>query len=367
MAAPKTTTWEAAPHTLAKHAILRRYLQAWFPILAKHHGRLVYLDGFAGPGRYSRGEEGSPIIALDTALKHFAPLQSSRLVFVFVERKGDRLRWLRDVEIPRLQLAPHFEIHTFEGEFEQVLGGLLDGLDAKGLQIAPTFAFIDPFGITGLPFTLVERLLQRRHCEALVTFMGSSIHRFVTQLPDQVNTLIGTPDAAARISAAEDPGLEARRLYAESLRRVAQFVRFFEMRGADGVPIYDLFFATKHPLGHQKMKEAMWSVDAMGTYTFCDGIDPNQLAMFGANAAEGLAPLLCAHFRGRGDVAWEEIRQYVLDETAYVETHAKKALVLLERAPDGGMRRVVVQERKPDGTRRKKGTFPAGTIVRFLG
>jgi len=249
MAAPNTTMWEAAPHTLAKHAILRRYLQAWFPILAKHHGRLVYLDGFAGPGRYSQGEEGSPIIALNTALQHFAPFRDSQLAFVFVERKRDRSSWLRDVEIPKLGLPSHFETHIFEGEFEQILGGFLDKLDAQGLKIAPTFAFVDPFGITGLPFTLVERLLQRPHCEAFITFMSSSIHRFVTQLPDQVNTLLGDPHAAAKISASDTPGLEARRLYAESLRRVAKFVRFFEMRDMNGVPIYDLFLCHKPPTG----------------------------------------------------------------------------------------------------------------------
>ena len=35
MVAPKTTIWKLDPHTSAKHAILRRYLQAWAPILAK--------------------------------------------------------------------------------------------------------------------------------------------------------------------------------------------------------------------------------------------------------------------------------------------------------------------------------------------
>lgn len=35
MAAPKDTIWEAEPHTLAKHTILKAYLQAWFPILTQ--------------------------------------------------------------------------------------------------------------------------------------------------------------------------------------------------------------------------------------------------------------------------------------------------------------------------------------------
>jgi hypothetical protein len=44
--------WPLDPHTLAKHEILRRYLYAWFPIMSCYNGRLVFLDGFAGPGAY---------------------------------------------------------------------------------------------------------------------------------------------------------------------------------------------------------------------------------------------------------------------------------------------------------------------------
>ena len=33
MAVPKQVVWECEPHTLAKHQILQRYLQAWYPIL----------------------------------------------------------------------------------------------------------------------------------------------------------------------------------------------------------------------------------------------------------------------------------------------------------------------------------------------
>jgi len=67
---------------MAKHAILRRYLDAWFPILTQQASSLarkfknasnrevLFIDGFAGPGEYANGEEGSPVIALKAALDH---------------------------------------------------------------------------------------------------------------------------------------------------------------------------------------------------------------------------------------------------------------------------------------------------------
>ncbi len=65
-----STRWKLEPHTAAKHEILRQYLNAWFPILGSQHERVVFLDGFAGPGIYEDGEPGSPIIALRTLLEH---------------------------------------------------------------------------------------------------------------------------------------------------------------------------------------------------------------------------------------------------------------------------------------------------------
>ena len=54
--------WRLDRHTLAKHEILRPYLRAWFPIMSKYNGRLVFFDGSAGPGSYEKEEPGSPLM-----------------------------------------------------------------------------------------------------------------------------------------------------------------------------------------------------------------------------------------------------------------------------------------------------------------
>src|SRR5437868_3544213 len=64
VADPDETLWPLEPHTLGKHLVLRAYLDAWLPIMARWNGRILFIDGFAGPGEYSTGEDGSPIIAL---------------------------------------------------------------------------------------------------------------------------------------------------------------------------------------------------------------------------------------------------------------------------------------------------------------
>jgi len=72
-----TDLWNADPHTLAKIEIVRRYLFLWFRILGTSSNRLVYIDGFSGPGRYLNSDQSSPIAALTSAKAAFDELVGS--------------------------------------------------------------------------------------------------------------------------------------------------------------------------------------------------------------------------------------------------------------------------------------------------
>jgi three-Cys-motif partner protein len=93
MTKPIETIWPIEPHTAKKHEILRRYFQAWLPILAQHNPRLLYIDAFAGPGEYSGGEDGSPVVILKAARDHVIPFKSE-LVCLFIESEDDRYQHL---------------------------------------------------------------------------------------------------------------------------------------------------------------------------------------------------------------------------------------------------------------------------------
>ena len=104
--APTPTVWTMEPHTAAKHRILQNYLYAWLPIMSKYNGRLVYVDGFAGPGVYEDGEPGSPIIALNAYLDHaYRDRIDAELVYVFIEEDRARVNG-RKKEIADLLSAP---------------------------------------------------------------------------------------------------------------------------------------------------------------------------------------------------------------------------------------------------------------------
>jgi three-Cys-motif partner protein len=129
VAVPKDTLWPIEPHTAAKHQILRKYLDAWLPILGTYNKKVVYIDGFSGPGQYQGGEPGSPIIALEAASTHQAKL-ARELVFIFIEERLDRVDHLKS-RIATLRLSSQFKIHVEQGTFAEKLTDLLNDLDAE--------------------------------------------------------------------------------------------------------------------------------------------------------------------------------------------------------------------------------------------
>lgn len=360
-----STVWPLEPHTRAKHEILRRYLQAWLPILGKYHERIVYIDGFAGPGLYEGGEPGSPVIALKTALDH-AQRISGEVVFLFIENDTDRADSLKG-QIATLSLPASFRCDVESGPCAPILSSLLARIEATGGSLAPTFAFLDPFGYSHTPFDLVARILRNQRCEVLITFMYEEINRFISfeQETAHFDELFGCDRwrQAANLRTSLERQNFLRELYRAQLRTVAgaRYVHAFEMRNANGRVDYFLYFATNSLLGVKKMKEAMWKVDPAGGYRFSDATDPSQAVLFATEPdPRDIERRLHGQF-GHADVTVERIEEFVVSETPYRETHFKKQVLKpLELASPPGLSVIAA----PVG--RKRGDYPAGTTVRLL-
>ena len=94
---PKTVLWERDEHTEGKHLVLEHYLKAWFPILGmgERNKRILFVDGFAGPGEYEGGEEGSPVVAMRVLAEHIAQTRiNAEVVFHFIEKESARAQHL---------------------------------------------------------------------------------------------------------------------------------------------------------------------------------------------------------------------------------------------------------------------------------
>jgi len=183
---------DLAAHTAAKLKILSEYLQAWFPIVGRSpiFDRVIYIDGFAGPGRYKQGEDGSPIIALKVAIGAMNDQIRKPFEFHFVERHRRVAAALKDnikdlqqrhqEGLENIQVFVHRE-KLFRAAYEEHIRPRL-----QAYPRAAAFAFVDPFGWTGMPLSVMSELINRPGTEILVNFMFEEINRFINH-PKQVH------------------------------------------------------------------------------------------------------------------------------------------------------------------------------------
>ena len=217
------TVWPLEPHTAAKHQILRRYLGAWFSILGRYSPRLVYVDGFCGPGRYSGGELGSPLVALDV-IRGLGERISAKPEFVFIDNDLPRIQNLK----LKLQdqewnsYAPHIDC----GEFRHKFPKFLDSIVEPCRPTPPLFTFIDPFGFSGIPFDLVQRILSYDRSEAFILLNTNALRRFLEHPNDEavhIKEAFGTCEIT---TPGNDRLLGLRELYQRQLSVCAKFVRY---------------------------------------------------------------------------------------------------------------------------------------------
>jgi three-Cys-motif partner protein len=355
--APKDVVWSLDPHTRGKHEVLRHYLEAWFPILSSFARRVAFIDGFAGPGEYAGGEPGSPLIALEVFRKH-APRLNAEGVFLFIEKDANRAGHLRAL-LGRQALPPNCKTEVAAAEFEQKMTAVLDSIPA-GLQLAPAFVMLDPFGISGVPMSLVKRVLQSEKAEIYISFMYEFIDRFkaTPEFEERLTELYGTGEWRKGIALAGEAkrdfffGMYDSQLRAAGARQVIRFDLYEDRR-----LVYAIFFATKHWKGAEVMKRAIWKVAPFGDFAF-RGAHYGQLTLDAVDYAP-LRKLMQQRFKGKGWVSVEEVEAFVgSDQTDYHTARLRKdALVPLEK--DG----LIEADAK---TRKKARSFPPGTKIRFV-
>jgi three-Cys-motif partner protein len=363
MSKPLGTTWNLEPHTAKKHEILRRYFEAWLPIMAKWNGRVIYIDGFAGPGKYRQGEDGSPVVVLKAARDHTYAVKAE-LVCIFIENDHDRYEHLKKVlEELSPSLPSHIKWRAVEGTFDGHLGRILQLLEKQAKNIAPSLVFIDPFGFSHTPFTTISKILKNSRGEVLINLMYEEVNRFLAneQHAENYDALFGTPAwrAVLRISDPAERKKVIHNIYLLQLKTCAKYVHSFEMRNKGNSTDYFLFFATNGLKGLEKMKAAMWKVDGTGSFQFSDHRDARG-AMYLFSDQPNLEPLrkaISKTFKGK-QISIEELCDWVTAETEFLPKHLRKPVL----APMEAAGELSVVNPTP---KRHKGTFSDGTILKF--
>ncbi|MER5736970.1 three-Cys-motif partner protein TcmP [Streptomyces sp. NPDC002262] len=334
MAVPKTVLWDRDPHTAAKHNLLRKYLEPWAPILLSRHATITYAEGFSGPGVYSQGEPGSPVVALEAfakALQH----RSGRIRMVLVEgdeRRESELRSQLDKarEHHSADVSRRLRVNTHYGECHPTL---LEQLRLQGSLGKPLFVLLDSYGGPDIPFSLLQELGKHRSTEVMVTFQPAFLTRFGEANENHRRAgdaaFGGTEWHAVFDQPSNEKFTFLRDQYRESLRRAGfTHTLFFEMVDEGNHVLY-LIFGTRHERGLEKMKEAMWSVDRDHGVRYRDPKDSEQqqLALELEPHTGPLRRILLEHIAAAPKgLTVAELKAFTLLETVYKPSQVTKLI-----------------------------------------
>lgn len=155
-----------------KHGLLKRYPKVFASKAGSlTSGRVVFLDGYAGPGRYDDGADGSPLLFVKAA-QSMGELRN--VTGLFVEQHPGRCERLREV-LAGAAGSSDIQYRVFEGDLGAHIPVLLP--QAVG---AALFAFLDPFGTALDRDQLRSELLTRpgrAPTEVLLHFSVSTVAR----------------------------------------------------------------------------------------------------------------------------------------------------------------------------------------------
>ncbi|MFE2823502.1 three-Cys-motif partner protein TcmP [Streptomyces sp. NPDC059271] len=141
---------------MLKHQLLKRYLPQFGGMTGtqSRDKRVIYLDGYAGEGRYENGEPASAEIALRVA-SHFRARHGLTLECFFTEAQQKSYERLH--EVVRHYTASGVTAHAHRGEVD----GVLDSVVQRAAR-EPLFLFLDPCGLVLPQDRLVDVLARQR-------------------------------------------------------------------------------------------------------------------------------------------------------------------------------------------------------------
>jgi three-Cys-motif partner protein len=159
---------EVGAWTEEKHERLRKYVDASHAA-RRHYTSRTYVDLYCGPGRSwisktDKFVDGSPLVAFEAAAKQgdqFTQILIADARTEYLEAAEQRLR------------TRGANIQPFQGEAHIVVNKVVKEIDPHGLH----FAFLDPYNLGALPFSVIRKLASVRRMDLLVHVSAMDLKR----------------------------------------------------------------------------------------------------------------------------------------------------------------------------------------------
>jgi three-Cys-motif partner protein len=359
---------EPREQSLVKSRIVTKYFESWatviIPRVRVRGQRLLYMDLFAGPGRYRDGTPSTPIVVLQKAISN-AELRKM-LVTVFNDKDRENSEQLKEA----IKALPGVETLTYEPqvENEEVGEKLVSVLES--MRLIPTLLFVDPWGYKGLSLALINSVLQNWGSDCVFFFNYNRINPGLNNpiVDERMNDVFGVTRAG--MIRERLMGLQPRErefLIVEEMSQAlkglgAKYVLPFTFKNEEGTRTQQyLIFASKNPTGYKVMKDIMAKESTeqnQGVPSFIYSPASRKWPFLFElhRPLDDLEGLLLEEFAGHRLTMKEIYERHNVDRP-YIESNYKSVLSSMESA--GKIQAV------PSAQNRRAGTFGDDVLVIF--
>lgn len=271
---------EIRPHSLAKHRIIRSYLERYVAVLTaklpQERLRLTLVDGFAGGGKYrdpssSEEQAGSPFIMLEAM--DLAAIEAQKIrtkpffldvQYKFIEKNKHAITHLHKV-LTESKYASWLDnrIQLIQGEFADQVDEIIAAVKKRGGAERAIFV-LDQFGYLDAPIPTVRRILASlENAEIILTFATDTLIDYLSS-NEQTQRILSNLGIQIPSQSIVDAKAKS------DWRRIIQFLLHAEIKEKTGAKFYTPFFIRSgdahrdfwliHLSGHFRAKDVMVDV-----------------------------------------------------------------------------------------------------------
>lgn len=321
--------------TRRKHQIVSLYFDLWIKILGRWSS-LNCFDCFGGCGAYGdigHPAYGSPILEAQRIDANRVRLNRDvRLIVIENDRDN-----IKNMKIAFEKAGTNARPIYVEDDFDNAINSILDKSN-----LAPSFFFIDPFGLN-IRYTTLMRIMQVPKSEMFINFMFNAVNRFLSDgaIEQSLTELYGTDTWKTGILLeGQDRERFLHDLYMAQLKRLGNYVYAYPMSFEEkNRTYYYLFHVTMSSKGCMIMKSVVaGACDGYLGYRGPTQYTPTLFDSAEARVANAKA-FLVEHYAGQ-TVSYGQLVEELADSTPYLDKELHAAVKQLEFSQDVTIKRI---------------------------
>jgi three-Cys-motif partner protein len=306
---------EIGHHSLAKHRILRRYIERYIEIVTaiavQQELNIVFVDGYAGGGRYQFGDRlvpGSPLILREAVATMEARLSAERTKgfrinaeFYFIDQNQAHIDFLRaEIEASPFKSEIDHTIHIWTADFNERVADLIRAVKVCSPRAGRSIFLLDQYGWSQVAFRSVRQILESLpKAEVFLTFSVDSLIDYLSDSNSDLSRAFSEIDAdpafvaeLVRIKEAEQVGFRVaiqNGLYGHIQEKTsAPYYSPFFIKSPDAHRSYWFIHLSKHREARNEIGMVHWTENNTSVHHgraglhalgFSSGTTPEQLTL----------------------------------------------------------------------------------------